>query len=177
MNLKQIVNAALDSMPISKVADFVIESHRQMFDIWARGAFNGFIGRIVARRKSAEFRANPVQAWLPLPDLKDFQHIPVAVRKDSLEEFRERIAAKEREINSYKRARLSLQKERIAKRELREMRMLERKIAPFFAKDPTMTVERAIELYRQQLASPMFRKGKKAIEARWQRRKAPTKNQ
>jgi len=165
-------------MPASKVPEFVIEHHRDLFDMWARGAFASVVNRAVLRRQRAELRANPAQAWLPLPDLKDFQHIPVVVRKDSLEEFRERIAAKEREINSYKRARLSLQKERIAKRELREMKRLEPLISPYFVKDETMTVERAIALYQASLQTPAAKHSRKiashAIKTRWH---GPTKNQ
>ena len=173
--LKRIIREALDSMVGAtrlEIAKAIKESAPEEIDGFNWDCLLSVVKRMENKRHKSELKANPAQAWLELPDLKDFQYIPVIVRKDSLEDYRERIKLKEREIEAYKRSRLSIQNERIAKRELREMKRLEPLISPYFADDPSMDVERAIELYRQERKSATYQKGKTRLKiARSRRRK------
>jgi hypothetical protein len=177
--MRKLIAEALDLMPEAspaRVAEYLIANHGPTIDAWNFGKLTSAIKQSMQRRLRVQLKANPAQAWLPMPDLAQFQHIPVIVRKDSLEEYRERITAKEREIKSYKRSRLSIQNEKVAKRELREMRRLEKLIAPFFANDPTMDVEKAIDLYRASMISPKpgVRQRREAAKASHPRPKSRT---
>ena len=172
-DLKRVIGTALDSMPDarqSEVAGFIVANHGPLIDAWNWGNLIAAIDRVAQRRQRIERAANPLQGWLPLPEFEGFQNIPAEVQEDTLEQYRETIAALERKIKFYANPRRSAKADKMDRQQLREMKRLEPLITPFFAGDPTMTVGRAVELYRQQLASPMVKKAKKAITARWNRR-------
>lgn len=167
----EVAHSVMDTLHLED-----LERHPMRRDQIALEFIRASVERSDSREKKAELRANPKQAWLDLPDLKDFQHIPVIAGKDSLEEFRERIATKKREIKAYKRPRLSSPQEQILKLEVRDMERIEPKIAPYFANDPTMTVERAVGLYQETVTTlgPSQRRKAQAREAAKRAKRART---
>jgi hypothetical protein len=176
--MRRIIAEAIESLPEAKpaeVARVITQGHGAELDSWNWANLTAAIDRAIRRRRRIQRAANPGQAWLPLPE---FEHIPAEVQADSLEEYRQRMGALKRRIRFYANARRSKDAEKADKRELREMRKLEPKIAPFFSNDPTMTVGRAVELYREYKASAASAQRRKvapgAIKSRWNRR---TKNQ
>lgn len=96
--------------------------------------------------------ADPRQGWLEI-GLPQFSHV-IIEQGDTLDEYRERTDTLSRRIRSYGYARRRSEKLKRDKSELRERKALEKKIAPFFAADPLMTVDRAIELLALQQQSP-----------------------
>jgi hypothetical protein len=132
-----------------------------------------FISDIAKKMEQQAVAAAASQTgWLDLPE---YQHIRAAVRGETLEQYRERMNALEKRIESYAYARRAEEKLQEDEQELREMRRLEPRITPYFAGDPAMTVERAVELLKQTLqtaATDQRRKAvKSATKARWGRMK------
>jgi hypothetical protein len=89
-----------------------------------------------------------------------FQHVWI-VEGETLDRYRARITALERRIRSYNYERRSPERLKEDKRELREMKRLEPKLAPYFAGAPDMTVDRATELYAASLETPTARRNRK----------------
>lgn len=165
--LKRIIREALDSMVGAtrlEIATAIKESAPEEIDGFNWDCLLSAVKRMEDKRHKSELKANPAQGYLH--GLEEFQHIPVIARNDSLEEFHERIRAKEREILAYKRSRLSIQNEKIAKRELLEMKRLLPRITPYFASDPAMDLERAIRLYRDDPATKQRRAAAKQSHKR-----------
>lgn len=180
-HLKRIIAEAIEATPTARsaeIAQSIIARHRAVIEAWNLSNLTAAIDRALQRRRRVEREANPRQGWLPVPEFEKFQNIPAEVQEDTLEQYREAIAALERKIKFYANPRRSEKADAADKRQLREMKKLEPLIAPFFAGDSTMTVGRAVELYRQSLQTALADKNRKqashAIKTRWARR---TKNQ
>jgi hypothetical protein len=156
-HLKRIIAEAIESMPGAsavEIAQSLISSHEAVIDAWTLANLTAVIDRAFQRFRRIERAANPEQAWLPLPEFEGFQHIPAEVQEDTLEQYRENIAALERKIKFYANPRRSAHADKADRQQLREMKRLEPLITPFFAGDPTMTVGHAVELYRASLLYP-----------------------
>jgi hypothetical protein len=176
--LKRIIAEAIEALPdasTAEIAKAITEKHGAELDAWNLANLIAAISRTIRRRERNQRAATPAQAWLPLPE---FEHIPAEVQADSLEEYRQRIELLKRRIKFYLSARRSKEATKADKIELREMKRLEPKISRYFTKDPTMTVGRAVELYRANLETAASEQRQKAsviaIKKRWNRR---TKNQ
>jgi hypothetical protein len=166
-NLKQIIKIALESFPDSasvEIAELILTEKRALIRDW-------LVAQIERQRKPRTWTTprrngrrrepDPRQTWLPLPE---YPHIPVDAQADSLEEYRQRIIDTEAKAKSY--ANRSSKKEILYKRQLSEMKRLERKVAPFFANDPSMTVGRAVILLRESLSPAARAHQKEAARAR-----------
>lgn len=112
------------------------------------------------RRKRPE---DPRQGWLGLPE---YEHIPVAVADDSLEELRARIVQMERRIKQYDYMRRALEKRKGDERQLRDMKRLEKTVAPYFVGHPKMTVSRAVLAHQEYLQSPVAKRNRKGAQRR-----------
>lgn len=134
-----------------------------------------FIGDMAKKMEQRAVVAAASQTgWLDLPE---YQHIRAAVKGETLEQYRERMNALEKRIESYAYARRAEEKLQQDEQELREMRRLEPRITPYFAGDPAMTVERAVELLKQTLQTAATDQRRKAVKSATKARWGRTKNQ
>jgi hypothetical protein len=115
--------------------------------------------------------ANPAQPWLPLPE---FEHIPQFVQLDggsldlvnaTLEQYRKYQAALDTKIRSYGYARRTEARAKQDRLELKEMRRLDRVLAPYFAGNPAMTMGRAAKLHQEYLESPVVQRNRRLASA------------
>jgi hypothetical protein len=121
-----------------------------------------------------------LQAKTPDPrqlDLPGYEHIPASILEDTLEKYDADTAALELKIRNYRYARRSDGKLKADIQQLRERKRLRKHVAPLLARAPEMAMGQGIELYRMQMEKPMAQKGRKAIKARWDRKKGRTQNQ
>ncbi len=166
-DLKRIVKPVMESQaeaPSAIIADIVLIEHRGMLHGWLVGQIDAERKRQsggAPRRNGRRRQPDPRQGWLPLPE---YPHIPLEAQADSLEEYRQRIIDTEAKAKSY--AKRSIKKEVLYKRQLSEMRRLERKVAPFFANDPTMTIGSAVVLLRESISVAGRAHQKAAAKAR-----------
>jgi hypothetical protein len=150
-DLKRIIKIALESMPSApsvKVAEFILTERRALIRDWLTARIETERERknaVSGARKGRRGRPDSRQTWLPLPE---FPHIPPEAQGDSWEEYHERMSDLQMTIKSHRRQ--SSEKLTLLKRQLTEMRQLERKVAPLFADDPSLTtIGKAIVLLRE----------------------------
>jgi hypothetical protein len=118
---------------------------------------------------------DPRQQWLQL-GLPQYSHV-VIQKSESLIEYRVRTEMLARRIKSYGYARRSDDKLDRDEKELRERKALEAKLAPFFAGDTLMTVDRAVELLAESMEKPARKQRREASKLGVKARLARTKNQ
>jgi hypothetical protein len=119
-----------------------------------------YAGKIARQLRGHRPNTTPRQGWLALPE---YQDTPCECADDSLEQLKARIIRLERRIRDYDYARRAAEGLKRDKQQLRGLKKLEIRIAPFFAKDPAMTVTRAVLMYENALV----KKARKAIRSRW----------
>jgi hypothetical protein len=132
------------------------------------------------QRAALTARIARLQAKMPDPrqlDLPGFEHIPASILEDTLEKYDADTAALEIKIRDYRYPRRSDAKLKADIQQLRERKRLRKHVAPLLSRARGMAMGQAIELYRMQLEKPMAQKGRKAIKARWDRKKGRTQNQ
>lgn len=106
-----------------------------------------------------------------IPQLIEVEGGVVDINESTLEQYRESTQALASRIKSYDYPRRSNEKLKRDKEELAQRRRLDKNVAPLMAGNPEMKVGAAIKML---LESPMVQKGRKAIKARWDRKKART---
>lgn len=118
------------------------------------------VQRVYLRRPRA---ADERQGWLALPE---YQHVPVEVATETLEQLRARIATAHRRLASYEYSRCKPEKIEAAKLAIEEMERLEKRLTRRFAGDPALTVDGAMAAYERLRQTTRARRNQKGGKAR-----------
>lgn len=170
-DLRRIVKPVMDAQPDAPsaiIADIVLIEHRGLLHAWLVGQIEGERKHQTAPSSHRRGRKlpDPRQDWLDLPEFKDIRS---QVQGDTMAGLQERIDALQEKLKRYSYVRLSLEKEKADKRELRAMLRLKAALVPFFVNDPSMTVGEALELYKKEQETERAKRQRKAAKSRWGR--------
>ncbi|HYP08411.1 MAG TPA: hypothetical protein VER03_19410 [Bryobacteraceae bacterium] len=105
-------------------------------------------------RTDARQQALPLEGFEHVPQFIELDGAWVNLRSATLEQYRRYRTSFEAKLSSYNYARRSEARMKRDKETLREMLRLDRKLAPYFAGNPDMTIGQATELHLADLNTP-----------------------
>jgi hypothetical protein len=118
----------------------------------------------VSRRLKDDGTGDPRQGWLTLPE---YAHVPVQAAGDNLDDLRTRIRALEKRIRGYANDRRKPEKLKEDRRQLRELKQLEKNVAPVLAARADLTVDGAVRVYEESRRGQGRKQRREAVKSRW----------